>query len=205
MPDVDPSSVASVVTQLAENDEENYDALLSECTPALHLGMTVAEIGQLTHRRVANLISLRARLTDHMSWHCSQSQELNLGYTYDQWRTWLDSAVLPRKYVAIAISIWRAHWLANECRPETLVTAQQKARSKQRQYLRSVFKTYVRWEYGNYNLALRETLSEEIALEISRSPAGRRYSYPACLQWLNTATIDREYMPVAISARRWAT
>ena len=48
-------------------------------------------------------------------------------------------------------------------------------------------------------LTLRETLSEEIALEISRSPAGRRYSYEACLQWFNTAAIDREYMAVAIS------
>ena len=31
VPDVDPGSVASVVTELAENDEENYEAFLSEC------------------------------------------------------------------------------------------------------------------------------------------------------------------------------
>ena len=33
------------------------------------------------------------------------------------------------------------------------MAAQQKTRTEQRQYLRSAFKTYVRWEYGNYNLA----------------------------------------------------
>ena len=62
--------------------------------------------------------------------------------------------MLYRDYMPIAISMWRTYLLMIHRRPGTLVAAQQKrAINKQNQYLQSVCKTHVRWQYGNYNLA----------------------------------------------------
>ena len=44
VPDADPGSVASFITNLAENEDHNYDDFLSECTPGAHYEMTVEGI-----------------------------------------------------------------------------------------------------------------------------------------------------------------
>ena len=54
----------------------------------------------------------------------------------------------------VAIAMWQADWLQNECRTEAFDEAAQKGtRNEARQYLRSVFETHVRCKYGGYNLA----------------------------------------------------
>ena len=66
--------------------------------------MTVEEIAEMTQMRIANLLSLRSRLTDQIAWQCSRNAEWGRRHTYDQWQTWLEGAVLDRDYMAIAIS-----------------------------------------------------------------------------------------------------
>ena len=108
----------------------------------------------MARKRAANLLSLRSKLMDQMAWTCSQHAKWGKGYTYDQWRTWLERAVIDRDYMGVATRIWQTDWLQNECRPEALKVAQgNKSKYGRRKYLRSVYKTHVRWHYGNYNLA----------------------------------------------------
>ena len=44
VPEVDLGSVASLIADLAENEDNNYTELLSACTPSTHKDMTVEDI-----------------------------------------------------------------------------------------------------------------------------------------------------------------
>ena len=70
VPDADPVSVVSFITDLAESEDNNYNAMLSGCTPRAQRDMTVEQIGRLAQTRVANLLSRRSKLTDEMAWRC---------------------------------------------------------------------------------------------------------------------------------------
>ena len=102
--------------------------------------------------RLHNLLTLRGTLSEIIAYEIFCSWKWR--YSYEQCLEWFNTMTLDRECMALAISTWKNHWLTEECRGETIdKAAGMWPNSKQRQFLRSAFKTHVRWQYGSYNVA----------------------------------------------------
>ena len=105
--------------------------------------MSLRELHERAPRRLHNLLTLRETLSDMIVLEISRSP-VGRGYSYEACLQWLNWTTIDREYMGVAMSTWRNHWLAQECRVETTRKAEDKSaqrRSLGRQYLRSAFKT----------------------------------------------------------------
>ena len=154
-PLAEPGFVDRIIAGLADSDDNDEIRLLEEVSPQTSIGMSWGEIHEHTQRLLHNLPTLRETLSEMIALEISRSPA-GRGYSYEDCLQWFNRTTIDREYMGVAMSTWRNHWLAQECRVETIRIAEDKLAQRRdlgRQYLRSAFKTYVRWEYGSYSVA----------------------------------------------------
>ena len=81
--------------------------------------MDLGQVHDHMERRLRNLLTLRGTLSEIIAWELARS-DLGCGWSYEACLDWFNKATIDRDYIAVSISTWRNHWLANYCRAGTI-------------------------------------------------------------------------------------